>query len=40
MAIKSLEKVIFKFEEKVPAFTGRLSVLITFFQLFDSNFFL
>jgi hypothetical protein len=28
---------IFKFEDKIPAFSARLSALITFFQDFDSN---
>jgi hypothetical protein len=28
---------IFKFEEKIPAFSARLSVLITIFQVFDST---
>jgi hypothetical protein len=31
--IKQLK--IFKFEEKIPAFSARLSGLITFFQVFD-----
>jgi hypothetical protein len=28
---------IFKFKEKIPAFSARLLALITFFQVFDSN---
>jgi hypothetical protein len=28
---------IFKFEEKIPAFHARLSVVITVFLVFDSN---
>jgi hypothetical protein len=28
---------IFKFKDKIPAFSARLSVLITFFQVFDGN---
>jgi hypothetical protein len=31
------KKVIFKFEDKMPAFSSRLSVLITVFQVFDGN---
>jgi hypothetical protein len=31
---------IFKFEEKISAFSARLSVLITVFQVIDSNSFL
>jgi hypothetical protein len=29
---------IFEFEEKIPAFIARMSVLITVFQVFASNF--
>jgi hypothetical protein len=28
---------IFKFEQKIPVFSARLSALITFFEVFDSN---
>jgi hypothetical protein len=28
---------IFKFEDKITVFSARLSVLITFFQVFDGN---
>jgi hypothetical protein len=31
---KTWKKVIFKFEDKIPAFSARLSALITFFQVF------
>jgi hypothetical protein len=30
---------IFKFEDKIPALSGCLSALITFFQVFDGNYF-
>jgi hypothetical protein len=33
----NLQKAIFKFEDKIPAFSARLSVLITFFQVFEGT---
>jgi hypothetical protein len=36
-SISKKQLKIFKFEENIPAFSARLSVLITVFQVFDNN---